>query len=92
LTRSWKNHRTGGSSSMDDVVEIPMTRDQLGAYHQALRCAIDHAEEARGTQTKMNFLATLVELSDRAQVAIYRLDKTPPTEWDPGVRKRTSAR
>jgi hypothetical protein len=74
---------------MADVVEISMTRDQLGAYHRALGCAIDHAEEARGNQSKMSFLATLVELSDAAQVAIYRFDEVPQAEWDPGVRERS---
>jgi hypothetical protein len=69
-----------------------MTREQLGAYHRALGCAIDHAEEARGNQSKMNFLATLVELSDAAQVAIYQFDEAPQTEWDLGVRERYSKR
>jgi hypothetical protein len=86
--RSWRNPRTGGTSSMDDVVEIKLTREQLGAYHRALACAIDHAEQARGSQGKMSFLATLVELSDAAQLAIYRHDQIPPSEWDPGVRSR----
>jgi hypothetical protein len=75
---------------MADVVEISMTRDQLGAYHRALSCAIDHAEQARGNQSKMSFLATLVELS--AQVAIYQFDKIPHAEWDPGVRERALKR
>ena len=92
MTAPWKNPRTGGVSSMADVVEISMTRDQLGAYHRALSCAIDHAEEARGNQSKMSFLATLVDLSDAAQVAIYRLDKIPQPEWDPGVRERSLKR
>ena len=87
-TRPWKNPRTGGVSSMDDVVHISMTRDQLGAYHNALRCAIDHAESARGIQSKMDFLAHLVELSDAAMVAIYQFDRVPQAEWDPGVRER----
>ena len=73
---------------MDDVVHILMTRDQLGAYHNALRCAIDHAEAARGIQSKMDFLAALVELSDAAMVAIYQFDKVPQDEWDPGVCER----
>lgn len=88
---SWRNPHTGKSSSMDDVVEIKLTRDQLGAYHRALSCAIDHAEEARGTQGKVSFLATLVDLSDKAMIAIYRHDRVPPTEWDPGVRARNQA-
>jgi hypothetical protein len=54
---------------MDDVVQISLTRDQLGAYHRALSCAIDHAEQARGPQGKVSFLATLVELSDEAMIA-----------------------
>ncbi len=73
---------------MDDVVQISLTRDQLAAYHRALSCAIDHAEQARGTQGKVSFLATLVELSDKAMLAIYRHDKIPPSEWDPDIRKR----
>ena len=77
---------------MTDVVEISMTRDQLGAYHRALHCAIDHAEEARGNQSKMSFLATIVDLSDAAQVAIYEFDKIPHAKWDPGVRERSLKR
>lgn len=77
---------------MDDVVEISMTREQLGAYHRALSCAIDHAEEARGNQSKMSFLATLVELSDAAQASIYEFDKIPHAERDPGVRERALKR
>lgn len=73
---------------MTDVVKISMTREQLGTYHQALSCAIDHVEEAHGIQDKISFLATLVELSDMAMVALHELDKTPPAEWDPGLRKR----
>ncbi len=75
-----------------DVVEISMTREQLAAYHRALACAIDHPEEARGIQGKMSFVATLVELSDAAQVAIYQLDEIPQAEWDPGVRERFQKR
>lgn len=85
---TWKNPHTGKTSSMDDVVKISLTRDQLGAYHRALSCAIDHAEEARGTQGKVSFLATLVELSDKAMIAIYLRDQVPPSEWDQGVRAR----
>lgn len=85
---SWKNPRTGGVSSMADVIEISMTREQLGAYHRALHCAIDRAEEARGSQSKMSFLSALVELSDAAQVAIWTHDKIPHAAWDPGVRAR----
>lgn len=92
MTAPWKNPHTGGVSSMVDVVEISMTRGQLGVYHDALRCAIDHVEEARGNQNKMSFLATLVELSDAAQVAIYRHDKVPQGEWDPGVQERSLKR
>jgi hypothetical protein len=88
MQTSWKNSRTGGDSSMTDVVKISMTREQLRTYHQALSCAIDHVEEARGTQDKISFLATLVELSDIALVTIHEFDKTPPAEWDPGLRKR----
>jgi hypothetical protein len=77
---------------MADVVQIPMTREQLGAYHRALSCAIDYAEAARGAQNKMNFLATLVELSDAALVAIYAFDKVPLDEWDQGVRERALRR
>lgn len=91
MSRSWKNPHTGKSSSMDDVVEISLTRDQLGAYHRALFCAIDHAEEARGTQGKMSFLATIVELSDKAMIAIYRHDQVPPSEWDQDLRARNQA-
>lgn len=87
-TKPRKNPRTGGVSSMDDVVHISMTRDQLSAYHNALRCAIDHAESARGLQSKMDFLAALVELSDAAMATIYQFDKVPEDEWDPGVRER----
>lgn len=75
---------------MDDVVHISMTRDQLGAYHNALRCAIDHAEHARGILSKMDFLAALVELSDAAMVVICQFDRVPEAEWDPGVRERQS--
>ena len=92
MTAPWKNPHTGVVSSMADVVEISMTRDQLGAYHRALSCAIDHAEEARGNQSKMSFLATLVELSDAAMVAIYQHDKVPQAGWDPGVRERSLKR
>ena len=35
---------------------------------------------ARGNQSKMSFLATLVELSDATQVAIYEFDKIPQAE------------
>lgn len=92
MTKSWKNPHTGDVSSMADVVQISMTRDQLGAYHQALSCAIDHAEEARGTENKVSFIVTLVELSDAALVAIYQHDKIPQREWDPGVYERYSKR
>jgi hypothetical protein len=92
VTATRKNPRTGGVSSMADVVEISMTRDQLGAYHRALHCAIDHAEQARGNHNKMNFVATLVELSDAAQVAIYKIDEIPQADWDPGVRERSLKR
>ena len=78
--------------SKDDVIEISLTREQLGAYHRALGCAIDHAEAARGNQGKMNFLATLVELSDAAQAAIYVFDKISPVDWDPSVRERLQKR
>lgn len=88
MSKKWRNPHTGGESSMDDVVQISMTRDQLGAYHRALGCAIDHAEVVRGIQSKMSFVADLVELSDKAQLAIYQIDKTPQTEWDPDVRAR----
>lgn len=83
MTAPWK---------MADVVEISMTRDQLGAYHRSLSCAIDHAETARGNQSKMSFLATLIELSDAAMIAIYRFDKVPHGEWDPEVRLRALKR
>lgn len=91
MSKKWRNPHTGGESSMDDVVEISLTRDQLGAYHRALSCAIDHAEEARGSQGKVSFLATLVELSDKAMIAIYRHDQVPASEWDQGVRARNQA-
>ena len=77
---------------MADVVEISLTREQLGAYHRALSCALDHVEEARGTQSKMSFAATLVELSDAAQIAIWQLDKVPPREWDAALRERVAKR
>lgn len=91
MSRSWRNPHTGKTSSLDDVVEIKLTRDQLGAYHRALSCAIDHAEETRGPQGKMAFLATLVDLSDEAMIAMYRLDQVPPAEWDHDVRTRNQA-
>jgi hypothetical protein len=75
---------------MNDIVQISLTRAQLGAYHAALSCAIDHAESARGSQNKVSFLATLIELSDKALIAIYQHDKIPRSEWDPGVRERNS--
>lgn len=88
MMRTWTNPRTGEQSSMADVVQISLTRDQLGVYHAALSCAIDHAEKARGSQNKVSFLATLVELSDKAMIAIYQHDKIPSSEWDPDLRKR----
>ena len=81
---------TTSKNLRDDVIEISMTREQLGAYHRALGCALDHPEEARGIQGKVSFVATIVELLDAAQIAIYQLDEIPQAEWDSGVRERAS--
>lgn len=73
-----------------DLITIRVTRAQLSAYHNALGCAIDHVEEARGGHPKVHFLAMLVELSDGALVAIWDHDEVPERNRDPKVVSRAA--
>jgi hypothetical protein len=89
VTRRWLSPRGGTKTeSMNDEITIKLTREQLGAYHSALGCAIDHAEAARGNQSKIAFVAALVELADRALIAIWDHDEVPQKDRDPAVAKR----
>jgi hypothetical protein len=84
----WYNPYTKGESSMDDTISIDITRAELITYLNALECSMDHAEQTRGPRGKTAHLATLVELHDRACIALLKLDKTPMKEWDERLRKR----
>lgn len=78
-TRSWQDQR-GKTRAMDDKVTITITREDLGAYHRALDVAINHLDEARGTEGRIYCADRLIRLKKAALDAIWDHDEVPKSE------------
>jgi len=59
---------------MNDKVTLTITRDDLAAYHRAIDVAINHLDEARGSEGRVTCAERLVRLKKSALDAIWDHD------------------